>query len=345
MAKTEAAPEKFAALCGPRRRRLPVRLLLGLVLTGLLAILAAEAYRVFGGSNWHEILPGQVYRGAQTTPQQLEALLDRYNIRTVVNLRGRCNPWPWYLEQCRVVQRWQVSQEDICLSAGRLPSAPELRRLVEVLDQAEYPLFLHCRRGADRTGLASAIIMLLYTDASLAQARQQLGWRYGHVALGRPAHLDLFFDLYASWLKQQEQDHTPQGFRHWLLEEYRHSWCSYAIEEVTPVAEPRCGSPLALRVRFRNTGIRTWNFRPAMHSGIHAGFVLWDDQEKQVADGRAGFFTKDVAPGETVDMTVVIAPPHKAGKHRLLLDLLDEKQGWFFQLGAEPREEELEIRD
>ncbi len=345
MAGTEAALETLAAPRGRRRSWLSLRVLVELILAGLLTVLGAEAGRVFCGSNWHEVLPGRVYRGAQTTPQQLEGILDRYAIRTVVNLRGCCNPWPWYLEQGRVLQRRQVSQEDICFSAGRLPCVPELRRLVEVLDQAEYPLFLHCRRGADRTGLASAVVLLLYTDSSLGQARRQLGWRYGHVALGRPAHLDLFLDLYADWLRQQGQVHSRQGFRHWLLEEYRHSWCSYAVEQVESLAGLRCGAPLALRVHFRNTGVRTWPFRPGKHAGVHAAFVLWDPDDQQVADGRAGFFAKEVAPGETVAVTVVVPPLPRPGKYRLLLDLIDEQQGWFFQMGAEPREEELEVRE
>src|SRR5262249_41159099 len=140
----------------------------------------AEAVRVFFGANFHAVLPGRVYRCAQPSARALEELVARHGIRTVVNLRGCCDPFPWYLAQARATHRLDVCQEDICLSAGRLPSAPELRRLVEVIDRGEYPLLLHCRRGADRTGLASAVVLLLQPGVPLSQARRQLGLRYGH---------------------------------------------------------------------------------------------------------------------------------------------------------------------
>ena len=78
-----------------------------------------------------------------------------------------------------------VCQEDLCFSAGRLPAVAEMRRLVEVLDRSERPLLFHCQRGTDRTGLASAVALLLLTDRPYDEARRQLGLRYGHVALRR----------------------------------------------------------------------------------------------------------------------------------------------------------------
>src|SRR5437868_10481343 len=99
---------------------------------------------------------------------------------------------PWYEDEGRVTWQRDIQQEDINLSASRMPSASELRRLVEVLDRTEYPILLHCKRGADRTGLTSAIVGLLLTDMPFDQARGQLGLRYGHLALGRPAYLDGF---------------------------------------------------------------------------------------------------------------------------------------------------------
>ena len=80
-------------------------------------------------------------------------------------------------------------------------------------------------RGADRTGMAGVIVMLLQSDATLADARQQLGLRYGHVAVGKTRVLDRFFDLYEDWLGKQGRSHDKAAFRHWLLEEYSGGWC------------------------------------------------------------------------------------------------------------------------
>src|SRR5262245_39938700 len=204
----------------PRRRPLAGLVLRGCVL-GLGVALAAEIVRVMLGSNFHAVIPGRVYRCSQQSGAGLAKVVRARDVRTVVNLRG-CNPTvPWYLEEARATRELDICQEDICFSAGRLPSVHEVRRLVEVLDHTEYPILLHCRRGADRTGLVSAIVLLLQTDTPLARARRQLGLRYGHVAVGRPAFLNLFLEQYEGWLGEQGLAHSRAAFRRWLTQDYR----------------------------------------------------------------------------------------------------------------------------
>jgi len=54
-----------------------------------------------------------------------------------------------------------------------------VRHLVEVLDRSEKPLLLHCNRGADRSGMAATMALLLETDTSLEKARGQLATLIG----------------------------------------------------------------------------------------------------------------------------------------------------------------------
>jgi hypothetical protein len=311
-----------------------------------LALVLAEAGRVLFGTNFHTVLPGRVYRCCQPTPRAIEEMVAKHGIRTVVNLRGMCNPFPWYLDEARATARLDICQEDICFSAGRLPSRAELRRLIEVFDRCDYPLVLHCRRGADRTGLAAAIVLLLQTDQSLADAVGQLGPRYGHVALGRPASLDRFLDLYADWLRAWGRTHTRAAFRHWALQEYCAGGCSAALEMLSPrPLRLRRGEPAALRVRARNTGVLPWSFRPTVSAGVHVGFHVWDEHDIQVAMDKSGLFDAEVRPGESIEVTLALPALERAGRYRLMVDLSDERQCWFFQVGSEPLEEELEVRE
>ena len=48
------------------------------------------------------------------------------------------------------------------------------------------------------------VVLLLHTEQAFTQARRQLSLRYGHLALGNPAHLDAFLDLYAAWLRAMD---------------------------------------------------------------------------------------------------------------------------------------------
>jgi hypothetical protein len=330
----------------PRRRRSRRRLLLIAGVCGVALALAFEAWRVVLGSNIHVTVPGKLYRGAEPSAVGLETLADRYHIRTVVNLRGACDPSDWFAEEIKATHRLQMSQEDICMASGRLPSDQELRKLVDVLDHAEYPLFLHCRRGADRTGLAAAVYMLLETDATFAEARGQLGLRYGHVSLGRTALMDLFLDLYADWLRANGKEHTRDRFRHWVLHEYRGAGFDYRIETFAgPTASLKVGEPLGFQVRVRNTGQKSWHLRPVTTGGFKLGFCLRDQREIEVTTGYAGLFDAVVPPGDALDLAVVVPPVDRPGRYSLTLDMVHPEFVWFFQMGSEPREEELTIRE
>ncbi len=335
-----AAPAKTGRRFWPR-----LRIILSGMALGLLLASAGEAGRVLLGKNFHTVLPGQVYRCAQLSATELEPIIRDYGIRTVVNLRGQSAPLPWYLEECRVTHRLNVAQEDICFSAGRLPSGIELRRLVEVFDRSEPPLLLHCRRGADRTGLASAIALLLKTDVDLERGCRQLGLRYGHVALGRPAYLDQFFTIYRGWLERHRRAHSPRTFREWIEHGYSAGECRCRVEPINWSTRLPRDRAAAFRVRVRNAGRKTWHLQPEINAGFHLRYIIWDALDQQVAAGRAGLFDEEVAPGETIQLTLAVPPLKKPGKYRLMVDMVDEPHCWFYQLGSEPLERELEVRE
>src|SRR5580693_7888874 len=106
---------------GGSKRRRGWRLTLYGSVAVLAAVLAGEAGSVFVGKNLHAVIPGRVYRCAQCTGHGLEKIVRAYGIATVVNLRGCAVPFPWYQEESRATHRLNVCQEDIALSAARLP--------------------------------------------------------------------------------------------------------------------------------------------------------------------------------------------------------------------------------
>ena len=178
----------------------------------MLLAAGVEMVNVAVGGHVHEVIPGVVYRCSHPSPKRLEALVKRHGIRTVVNLRGCCDPSPWYVEESRATLELDLSQEDLPFSACRLPSVPVIRELVDVFDHSERPILVHCHQGIDRTGMASALALLLYTDSSLDEALHQLGPRYGHLPLGRTGNIDRFFELYREWLAGKGTTHSRRTF-------------------------------------------------------------------------------------------------------------------------------------
>jgi protein tyrosine phosphatase (PTP) superfamily phosphohydrolase (DUF442 family) len=327
------------------RRGGPLRPWLRGVAVGFLIVVIITVVRGTLGSNFHTVVPGRVYRSAQPTAPELEAMIREEGIRTVINLRGSCPPNEWYLDECRVTHKLNVAQEDIGLSAMRMPSTSEVRRLIEVLDHCEYPVLFHCWRGADRTGLASAIARLLDSDATLDEALGELGIWYGHVRIGKTAYIDRFFDLYADWLAEQGVSHSHGAFRHWATEAYCPGECRCALELPHPPAYVLCGRPIALALRARNTSIKPWRLRAETNAGIHAMFTLYGPHNNSIAEGRAGLFDAEVLPGESIDLTLALPAISHPGMYRLVVDMVDEQHCNFFSAGSDLLEWELEVRE
>jgi protein tyrosine/serine phosphatase len=191
----------------------------------LLLVAALWCIGVFGG-NVHAIVPGRAYRSATLTGlsytgvsarlagNDLDSVLRRDHIATVICLRGGSPANDWYREEIEVCNREHAVHEDVPISARSLPPPDAMARLLDIFDHARYPILLHCQGGSDRAGLASTIYANLYGGVPLDRAEaDQLTWRYGHIPVDRTRAMDAFFDLY-------RRDAHGMGLREWILRRY-----------------------------------------------------------------------------------------------------------------------------
>lgn len=303
------------------RRRWPGRLLrLGLLLA--VAVLGYEMFRVMGWTNRHTVIAGQIYRCAQPSGSDLAREVEEHGIRSIVNLRGLSPDYDWYREEARAAHRADLNQEDITLSANRLPPPSELRRLIDVLDHTERPILIHCKRGADRTGLASAIVRLLYTDDSLATARRQLWPRYGHFEFGRTAAIDQFFKMYESWLAQQGVEHSPARFRQWATTVYTPGVARSELSWLDPVPNPLpADKGLKLRLKATNRSTEPWRLKPGNYAGVFLSYVVADSSLQPIYRGQAGLWEETVPPGGSVIFNVTLPPLRTSGHFALVAEM------------------------
>jgi protein tyrosine phosphatase (PTP) superfamily phosphohydrolase (DUF442 family) len=315
------------------------------VVLGFSAATIAEASAIFLGRNWHAVIPGVAFRSAQLSHDDLMDAISRYGVRTVVNLRGTSADLDWYQAESRATRDADIGQEDVTLSAYRLPAPDELRRLVDVLDHAEYPLLLHCRQGVDRTGLASALLLLLRTDAAPAQARKQLGLRYGHVAIGPTWVMLEFMDLYDGWLQRQGRPHSPEALREFADHGYCPSYLRGTVELLEMPTGLRVGTPAAVRVRAVNTSPEPWALHPGTETGVFVQVLIFGPDWRLIHRGRAGQFEATVPPGGSIDLTLALPPLPVPGPYHLLIDLADANRYAFSQFGNHPLEVMLTVGD
>ena len=324
---------------------LVVRTLILAASAALLA-LSAEGIRVFVGGNFHTIDAQRLYRCSQPGPERLRGLIKTYGIKTVVNLRGCCDPTPWYRDEATICQEMGANLEDLAFSANRLPSSKAFKQLADVLEQAEEPLLIHCNRGIDRTGLASAVWQLLKTDATPAKAYWQLSPRFGHFRFGRTAHMDEAIDMYIEWLAVENRVHSPAQLHDYI----EHHYCpgilraNLAWESDWP-PHPLPNQPKLISVRATNTSLAPWTMTAGDNAGVHLAWRLIDAKAQSIGGGVSGLMDRMVEPGESLRIDVPLPGLPTGGPYRLQVDLVDPQHATFLQAGGELLEGTFMVRE
>lgn len=174
---------------------------------------------LFAG-NFGVVDPGRVYRSAQPT-HELKSWIQAHGIRSVLNLRGGSRLDAFYRDELRVTRELGVEFYDIAMSATDRPDRGELLALIDVFKQATYPLLIHCKQGADRTGLASTLYYLLEKGEAPERAARGFTLRHAHVPLFGPERLHEPLNEYRAWLQARALTHTPHRFAEWVAWHYQ----------------------------------------------------------------------------------------------------------------------------
>jgi len=162
--------------------------------------------------NNHTIAPG-MERAAQPSPVHICAAARR-GIKTIINLRGP-RACASYLLEKRACAEHGIRLVDFVITSRSVPTADQVLSLDRLFKEVEHPALLHCKSGADRAGLASALYMMLYLDKPVEEALKQLHLRYGHIKQAKTGVLDAFLLAY-----KRANDAEPIDFRTWLRTEY-----------------------------------------------------------------------------------------------------------------------------
>lgn len=163
-------------------------------------------------SNLHTVAPGILYRTNHPTPMRLRRLHRTLGIRTVINLRGKTQSGSDALSR-DAAERLGMAFYDMALESRGAPQVDRILRLNEIFQTMPRPAIVHCKSGADRAGIASALWVLL-DGGTAAAALRHLSLRYGHIRQARTGILDAFI------LRYQREGEGKKPFLDWLREDY-----------------------------------------------------------------------------------------------------------------------------
>ena len=163
-------------------------------------------------NNFHQV-SDEVYRANQPSPSHLRSYKDR-GIKAVLNLRGFTQ------------QSYALFEEDSCknlglelisvpLSSSSAPQPEKLLEIIGIMDKIPKPFVLHCKSGADRAGLVSAMYLIVQKKLSVTEAKKQLSFKYLHLDFTKTGILDYILDVFSQRLKIENID-----FLDWVKREY-----------------------------------------------------------------------------------------------------------------------------
>jgi protein tyrosine/serine phosphatase len=127
--------------------------------------------------NFHKVSEN-LYRGGQPSDEGIKKLAEM-GIKTVISFRDR---------QSKVLREKKAAQENglhfinLRLSNWFASRDDEIHKIIEIIrDPAHHPVFIHCKRGADRTGTVVAVYRMLHEGWTDKQANREaklrgIGW-------------------------------------------------------------------------------------------------------------------------------------------------------------------------
>lgn len=164
--------------------------------------------------NFYEVFPGKFYRSAQLTPVEMKEMIERYGIKTVVSLRGAPRNSFWVPGQVALLEKMGVAFKAVWWTTDNTPDKDQLLSYLEILRTAEYPILVHCRTGADRTGEATAIYAMDYMNEAREEAiDDHLSFKYWHIRFLHPAKKALVEAYQGYEWAKNEYDQCAENIR------------------------------------------------------------------------------------------------------------------------------------
>lgn len=182
----------------------------GVMLAVLLTFGGGAGWVAWSG-NFHSVYDHQVYRSAQLSDDQLRAKIQRYGIRSVLNLRGRKPGESWYRDETAITRELNVVHADYKLSARKELNAKQMAELVSLMEKLPKPLLVHCEGGADRSGLASALYLYAVQHYPAEKAADQLSVRFGHVPYLFWADVEAMDKSFQKYVHADTRTAMPKG--------------------------------------------------------------------------------------------------------------------------------------
>lgn len=169
-----------------------------------------------GWVRWRWRNEGRIAEGLYRSNQPDARVLAMWKARGVVDvlcLRGKKSVM--HALEAKACADLGLRLINVPMATRVAPRRRTLLRLIAAFEGLQRPALIHCKSGADRTGLAAVIWAIHVEGRPVAEARKALGVRHLHLRWTKTGVLDRFLDLYEARVAR-----GPIPIKDWIAGEY-----------------------------------------------------------------------------------------------------------------------------
>lgn len=160
--------------------------------------------------NFHRI-SDEAFRSSQPTMWQLRRIVKKYGIKTILNLKGANKNsayWAFEREQCAAIG---VHLIDIDIYSRSIPRIAQIHHAQKIFSSVEYPIWMHCKAGADRTGIYATFYQYFRQGVPIHETDQLRFWPFGHSKYSNAGKIDYYLAQFLAY----QQSHPEIEFLQW----------------------------------------------------------------------------------------------------------------------------------
>jgi tyrosine-protein phosphatase SIW14 len=140
--------------------------------------------------NFH-MVNERLYRGGQPKKDGIKKLAS-LGIKTIINLRGESDETKAEESEAKSLG---LRFFNVPMSSAGRPTEDQVKRVFAIIENSENaPVFVHCRRGSDRTGVIIALFRIKHNgwngDQALAEAKR---YGMGFIQFGKRDYIKDYF--------------------------------------------------------------------------------------------------------------------------------------------------------
>ena len=163
--------------------------------------------------NFHKV-DKNIYRSNMPTPSRIKKY-KKLGIKTIINLRGGKRDGGWFLEN-EACQKNKIKLVNLVARSRSAPEKEMIFKTNELFQKIKFPALIHCKSGADRAGIVSALYKILYCKQHPSIAKKELSIKFLHIKWAKTGILDKFIFEYEKHCNKYKRS----NFLSWVKNNY-----------------------------------------------------------------------------------------------------------------------------